>query len=1341
MKKLLNLFFLLLSFLFIQEANSQRNALKFERLSISQGLSQSSVYSILQDNVGFLWFGTAEGLNRYDGNKFTIYTYNALDSTSISSSWITCIFEDKFHNLWLGTSNGGLNRYDRNSEKFQYYKNNKSNQNTLSNNDVNAIQEDFDGLLWIGTNNGLNKFDPIKGSFTRFYNDTSKMLSLPNNTINTLLVTKNNELWIGTNKGLVRYKKDYKGNEVFLTYRSNLKDTNSLSNEIIYSIKEDFENPNNYLWIATSNGLNKFDKQNEHVQRYLVDPDKPSSICNNNIKTLTFNASGDLWIGTDDGLCRLTYSNKPKGKFISYKYSPTDAFSLSKNIILNVFVDREDIVWVGTKGGGINKTLKTKFIHYKNDPNNPNSLKNNSVWSIFKDHSGFIWAGTENGLDRMNPQTEQFVHYTLAPPGANIGEYIVYAIHEDKNNTIWIGTGKSGLFKLNPESGKLINYRNIADNPNSLSNNYIKSITSDKAGFIWLATRGGGLNRFDPKTETFMRFTYNPENTNGINHNRLNSILVDKEGFIWIGTSGGGLNKFDPEKKIFSVYKYDPKDSTSLSDIYVMSMCEDKKGNLWVGTYDGGLNYFDRQTGISSHYTKDDGLPNNVIYGIQLDENENIWGSTNKGLFMLNKATQQIQTFDINSGLQDNEFNSGSCYKSSDGEIFFGGLNGFNSFFPSDIKYNTIPPKIVITDFRIFNKSVIISKNSPLNRSITQTEELTLSYKDYVFSFEFAALSFESQHKNQYLYMLEGFDNEWISTNDKSRIATYTNLSGGEYKFHIKGSNNDKVWNEEGETIKIIIKPPFWQTWWFRIAVFLLINISAVSFYLIRINTVKRQKQVLERLVNERTAEIVKQKNQIEKAYQNVEMLSTIGKEITANLIVVKIIETVFSSLNTIFDVSIFAIGIYNSERNEIFFSGTKEKGKTLPSYSFSLSEENRLAVVCFNQKLDILISDFETEYSKYIQAIAPPKAGENPLSIIYLPMSVKDKIIGVISVQSFNKNAYTDYHLNILKNISVYTAIALDNASAYVKIEKQAFELKEYNLELQEQREEIRQQSEELIAQSEVLLVTNQALEKEKEYTMGSIRYAKTIQNAILPEKSNIDQLFESFILFRPKDIVSGDFYWFSRVETTENKKITFLAVVDCTGHGVPGAFMSMIGSRLFNEIVNERKIDQPSEILRVLDHEIQIALHQSESDNDDGMDVCLCRINDKIGLEYNIKFSGAKRPLFYYSQTDKKLNKLTGTHRGIGGVKYKKDRINFVDQVLNLKKDDLLFLTSDGIIDQNAPDRRRFGTPKVIEILTNNIDKPINDQKFLLESELNDFMKTEKQRDDITMIGIRLI
>jgi PAS domain S-box-containing protein len=806
-----------------------QNHIQFEHITTDQGLSQSGISSILQDSQGFMWFGTQDGLNKYDGYNFTVYKHDELDSHSLSDNWINSIYEDKLGTIWVGTDNGGLNKVERQTKQFTHYQHDPDNPNSLGANRVLSIYEDKSHTLWIGTDSGgLNKFERQTQQFTHYTHNTDDPNSLGNNTVLSIFEDKLGVFWIGTNGGGLN-KFDRETGQ-FIHYTHDPADSNSLSDDSVLSIYED---QSGSLWIGTNGGgLNKFDRETGQFTHYTHDPDDLNSLNHTTVSSIAEDRFGNLWLATTSwygnsygkGLDKFT----PKtGQFTHYIHEPTNPNSLSDNLVISEYRDNSEILWIGTSVGGINKFEQkdNKFRHYKNDPANPNSLSDNHVMSIAEDQFGIIWISPDNGgLNKFDRKTGKFTHYTHEPNNQNsLSSDNVWATYEDRNGTIWIGTFGSGIDKIDRKTGQFTHYTHDPSNPNSLSDNTVTSIYEDHFGNLWIGTLSGGLNKFDGETGKFTHYTSDPNNSNSLSDNNAFLIYEDQSGTLWIAT-WGGLNKFNRETGNFTQYQHHANNPNSLSYDRILSINEYPAGTLWIGTYGGGLDKFDTATETFTHYTEKDGLPNNSVVGILADDEGNLWLSTGKGLSKFNPQTETFRNYDVSDGLQGNEFDGVKAYlKSKTGEMFFGGLNGFNAFYPEQVKDNPHIPPIVITDFKKFNESV------KLDTAISETKEIKLPYKDKFFGFEFAALDYTNPKKNQYAYKLEGFDKDWIYAGTR-RYGTYTNLDGGTYTFRVKGSNNDGVWNEEGTSVKIIITPPPWKTWW-AYTLYVVVLVTAVLGY------------------------------------------------------------------------------------------------------------------------------------------------------------------------------------------------------------------------------------------------------------------------------------------------------------------------------------------------------------------------------------------------------------------------------------------------------------------------------------------------------------------------------
>lgn len=837
--------------------------LRFEHISSKQGLSQNTVFCILQDNQGFMWFCTEDGLNKYDGYSFTIFRHNPEDPNSLGDSRILSIFQDRSGVLWVGTANGGLNKFDLKTNQITRYQNDPDDDHSLSNNRVLSIFEDEDGVLWVGTENGLNRFVRETQDFIHYQKDTNDHKRISGDSVRVIHQDHEGTLWFGTSEGLNRFNPD---TEQFTQFQNDPNKEYSLSHNSVRAIYQDSEGA---LWIGTDEGLNKLPSGSERFIQFKAGINNSSGLNSSEISSIFEDSSGVLWIGTIGG--GLSLFNRESETFTNYQNDHLDPFSLSNNFVISIFQDREAGLWFGTRGGGLNKLDMDErvFAHFQHDHDTPNSLSENWVRSFYEDSSGAIWIGTGGGgLNQFDPENERFTHYVNDPSNPDsLSDNYVSRISQDSKGMLWIGTG-SGIDKLDPSTGIFTHYQHDPDDASSLSqNNGVMLIFEDKKGVLWVGTYGGGLNRFDRETETFTRYLHNPNDPQSLINNDVWNIVQTQDGTLWIST-GGGLDRYEPETESFTHYQNDPDDPSSLSHNFVGPIFEDQNGVLWLGTIGGGLNKLNRATGKFTHFREKQGLPSDVIMGVIDDDRGNFWISSLKGLTQFDPRTETFQNYNEMDGLPLEGFNGGALIKSSDGRIYAGGLEGFIAFHPDQIHNNPYVPPIVVSKVYLDEEEISIDMPSG------NLTEITLEWPMDTFEFEYAALSYANPDQNQYSYYLEGLEDTWHEVGTR-RYGRYTSLPGGTYTLHVKGSNNDGVWNEIGSEVKITVVPPYWGTWWFRGAVLLLLAGGAIGGYRLRIRNLEARSLELESQVEQRTLELMK----IQEDLKQSEMEKAISKE------------------------------------------------------------------------------------------------------------------------------------------------------------------------------------------------------------------------------------------------------------------------------------------------------------------------------------------------------------------------------------------------------------------------------------------------------------------------------
>ena len=818
-------------------ASAFQEDLRFERLSLDQGLSQSSILCMLQDSKGFLWFGTYDGLNRYDGRHMKIYT-KSKSPDSISDGNIRALYEDSSGVLWVGTKSGGLNAYNRKTDTFSHFTPEKDNPDSISGKTVTCIYEDSKGQLWIGTENGLNLFDRASRDFKNFQH-TKDQTSISSNEIRSIYEDMQGRLWVGTAKGLNLF---IERNHQFKHYFSTPSDPTTLCGDTVLCF---YQNKKNQLWIGTKKGLAILDTEKQTFKTIFNTLE---------INDIFKDRSGNLWIGTLEGLAKSnpeTAGAEPeKIKFSFFKHNQLDLQSLSDNKVTKIIEDLSGVLWIGTYADGLSKlTPKMQaFEILRYQPSKKESLPGKEVSAILEDQEGIVWIGTyKDGLSSYNPQTGELKNFnSKSPKPWNLPGDRINCIFQDSKGFIWIGTRKNGVFVLDKKNGIKTVYKRDKKDKNSISQNNIWWITEGSQGYIWIGTSKKGLNRLDRKNGNFKHYRHSASDPKSLAHDRVRNIFEDSKNNFWICTNAG-LDLMDRASGTFIHHKSNPDDPRTISNNRVTPIAEAADGSLWIGT-DEGLNRFDSATELFTRYTQKDGFANDGIQGLCLDSGGDIWVSTFKGISHLDPKTGNILNFGISDGLQGIEFWINSYNKGQSGRMYFGGLNGMNMFYPSNIKINPNPPPVVITALDILNSPAELPTN------ITETKEITLSWKDAMFTFSFAALDYQNPKLNKYKYKLEGFNDRWLDAADGT--ATFTNFNHGSYIFRVKASNSDGIWNETGTSIIINITPPIWRTWWFITGVILLILIGVFSFTHFRIKVIEKQKKNLAAQVKEKTADL-----------------------------------------------------------------------------------------------------------------------------------------------------------------------------------------------------------------------------------------------------------------------------------------------------------------------------------------------------------------------------------------------------------------------------------------------------------------------------------------------------
>jgi len=907
--------------------------LKFAHLSLEQGLSQSTVLCILQDRRGFMWFGTQDGLNRYDGYTFKVYKHDPENTYSLSRSFILHLYEDQRGMMWVATADGGLNRYDPEADRFYRYLHDP--QDPASWNaaalwqtapGVYAIESDADGSVWFGTyGGGLSRYLPETDSFVHYRNNPDDPLSLAHDKVYALYRDRAGVLWVGTAAGLNRYdpqtdgfiRYPYHEPDTLLNQRSGPWQLSSPYAKLIY------EDRAGQLWIGTLGGLNKFDRDTGRFTAYQHDPDNPRTLSGDLIRVLYEDSTGKLWLAYWEG--GLDQFDPTTGRATRYQHDADDPHSLSDDYVTFIHEDRAGKLWVVATGEGVNLFEREtgKFIPYRYDPADADSLSDNAIESLLEDRDSVLWLGTGGrGVNWYDPAWNTFPAYRVTAPARDeVGNTMIFALTSAaiddttrRATALWVGT-RVGLNYWDRETGAFTLYGNEPQNPESLSAGGvvavlpmedgiwvatesgldwatvsgagapelrfthvitpgIADIYQDANGVLWLAQYNRGLLAFDPARGTRTLYSHAADKLGSLISNGVTLIEPSRDGGLWIGTDSG-LDYFDPAAGVFTHYTHDPNNPYSLAYPEVRSVYEAEDGIVWVGTNGGGLDRFDRRTGEFTHYREGQEMPNGVIYAVIPDRQRNFWIPTNNGLVKFTPDTQTFKTYTRAEGLPSNEFDVGAYYAAPDGELFFGGVNGITAFYPEAIVDNPHAPPIMLTSLTQGGEP------TPLDGAVEHAQTVTFQWPVNFFEFEFAALSYGRPEKNQYAYMLEGLDKDWNYVGTR-RFGRYTNLAGGTYTLHLKGSNGDGVWNEAGTAVEIIVSPPFWGTWWFK-AFAVLSGVGMVLVgYRVRVESIKGRNRSLEIEVARRTAQLraeVEQRLHVEEELHQHKMAEAVAAE------------------------------------------------------------------------------------------------------------------------------------------------------------------------------------------------------------------------------------------------------------------------------------------------------------------------------------------------------------------------------------------------------------------------------------------------------------------------------
>jgi len=1068
---------------------SQQQDQEFLRFTIDKALSHHIIEEVFQDEKGFMWFGTYDGLARFDGYSVKYYKYNHLDKNSISNDVITSIVQDDDGILWIGT-HMGLNAYDPSTETFTRYYASKYDENSLISNQILTLMFDSNGFLWIGTYFGLSIMDPGADPGFANYANPQDPSDLSGVQINSLMQLSDSTFLVvaGTGMSVANISEpDY--SELDFTGVISLQDAG------IRNASEIVRDHNGIYWMRSGKRIALYREDTEEVSWFPV----IEQFSNQDITYLTSDRDGNIWIAwSNSGFVKLfpdkIYSSISKleirdeplnegDDYFFYHISSTEGSVNTFGRVRSSLFDRSGMLWVGTLNGILNLDLSTKPFNWYCGFFSDNSTQCNDITSVSVNENDEILFGTSNyKLFRFDQQSREAELIQLN----QTGNLMISAIYTDSYGYTWLGITGGGIIKLDPEWKVVKRYNRETPDSVRLEDWAVWCLIEDKNENLWVGT-ANGLEKFklSPAVNGNREFLSKKRYVKDINDSgalisgNIWALFEDNSGRIWVAEHMGGLGLYKPEKDNFKTFEIDSESPSALQSNKIQVIVQDHRGIIWLGTEYGFVAMRCDETDHTEFrtFTENDGLCNNGITGILEDHSGDLWISTKGGL---SRFTPPELVFDQNEqgkfmnyystdGLQSDKFNPFAYAESRSGEMFFGGSKGLTVFHPDSMVRQELYQGVALTGFRISNREVnpgdTIDGKLLFEKSISYTDQITLSHRDNAVTFEFSGMDFASSENVNYAFLLDGFDKEWNYFRSSHRFATYTNLPPDEYMFRVKLTNSNQTVSGPETTLELTILTPYWKTWWFRGLILLLMTGLVVSYFRYRTFMLKKQRAILRRQVRERTTELLhanaqlevtneeilsqkehieEQSRRLEKQNKNLKLLDEIGQNITSAIRVKEIVSRVYDHINELMDAAVFYIGIVDPEQRNVKLWGRTEKHNPLESEVISLDNEDRFSAWCINHNKVVLMNDVKNDIGKFLSKDVMDYTGEEmPQSSIYVPLiSIDRSVSGLLVIKSYKKNSYTDIHLDILKNMANYISIALDNARSYHVIEEKSEKL-----------------------------------------------------------------------------------------------------------------------------------------------------------------------------------------------------------------------------------------------------------------------------------------------------------
>ncbi|MBP5682715.1 MAG: SpoIIE family protein phosphatase [Bacteroidales bacterium] len=1269
-----------------------QDEIMFHTIDEQNGMNNEVVTCIEADAFGYIWIGTKTGLERYDGLSFVQMSSSKNKgnlNTAIGNS-VADIRRDADGNVWIATEKG-VSKFDIYTDRFSYIPRHGS-VGTVNNNSYqadNLFMDNGNHIYYFSQYHGLHKYDSeeksFKPAFSTFFH---------NHEIRYCHKDSSDCFWMLSEKENTIFKVDINGETLLSIPCGDLGDRTPTKGSNCF-----LDNGKGEYFFGGDNGLIVYDEKNNKF--HDLDAQNLNILPAHDTRSLFKDSQGTLWIGTmSTGLFTYNFTTKTLQKV---EASPSrSSFSINSPTTSDICEDNQGLLWFGTWKGLSYTTLKPCKVFHNANCTSSTVIPEKRFISSFDSHGDTIAIGSYGGgitFWRKGSPTPLATFDTKETKNGRIVMSSVHAIAFDQKGYCYNGGYNRSLTRIHPDLKTIDEYKIDRNNPDALHSDHTVAILCDTKNRVWVLTNGEGLYLLeDPAKGKFRNVNQ------GADGSSIASVwgitLAEHFGKILIGTTNG-MSIYDPEKQTYTNYESNDDDSTTLSHNWVVHFCIDAKQRIWVAT-NAGFDLFDPTKGTFKTYDTDCGLLSDVIQGILSDDRTDcLWISTANGISKFNPETGRVvRTYHSSDGLLADNFLQHAAHKDKDGIMYFGASNGFTYFTPTDIRidFNLPPPTItrLMLEYDDNEKNqrqldTILSDKAP-----EATDQIVLdSKRGKTIIIQFTTLNYLGEAGNRYSYMLRGYEDKWTDIGSRHE-AVFTNLDYGEYVFLIKCRNADGV-ESDVRPLKIIVERPLWRHPLMIGLAILAALATIVAFGRMRNRSTLQRQRNLELTVKKRTEDLVManvsleiQKEEVEKSLNSTLILNDLSRQITSSFDTATIITTAYNHIKMVTKMDLMAVGKYSPSKNALEFDYIYFEGQQMPPQSTDITSETTEAL-CFNSNED---SYTGTENSLF-HTIEDKTLG----TLFVIPLREASRANGIVTIGCFAEGKYSTSDRANIRMMASYLSIALEKAKDYHQLQ-----------------------------------IKNNAIN-------GSIRYAKTIQDAILAHENFINKYFNAMVIFRPKDIVSGDFYWFKTIgsDRTKPEKI-FAAVIDCTGHGVPGAFMSLISNILLNDLIIRNKLYEPEQILSNLDKEIVNALNQQKNGNDDGLDMALCRFDrDEDGKYRNIVYAGAKNSLYHYKSETNEVETIAADRMSIGGFNNIKDK-TFTRHSLTANPGDAIYMTSDGIIDQNNKDRKRFGRVRFVKTIEYVSKLEMKGQKQTIEETIDEFMEGVEQRDDITIMGLRI-